>query len=187
MLNEIEKNCLKQQIPIVERTTIEFIVTVIKENKVQEILEIGTGGGYSAIKMALANSKINILTIEKDQARYQLALDNINKMKLEKQITVLNQDAMTFTKDTKYDLIFIDAAKASNKTFFEKFQQDLTERGIIIIDNLNLRGITEDNANRNLRSLARKNKTFKKYLQELSDFETVFVDVGDGIAIARKR
>ena len=55
---------------------IDFLIDYIKKNNVKDILEIGTAVGYSSIKMALINNNINVVTIERDELRYNEAIEN---------------------------------------------------------------------------------------------------------------
>ena len=86
-------------------------------------------------------------------------------------------------------MIFIDAAKAQNTRFFEKFESNLNNGGIIITDNMNFHGLVykeEEIESRNLRQLVRKIKSYKVFLEKNDKYSTTFIDVGDGIAISRK-
>ncbi len=90
----IEKYAEEHNIPIMEKTGINFLTKYIKENNIKNILEIGSAIGYSAIKMALVDEKIKITTIEKNDSRYLEALKNIKNFNLEKQITLVLTDAL---------------------------------------------------------------------------------------------
>ena len=116
----IEQYAYDNNIPIMMKDGIEFLTNYIKENNVKTILEIGSAIGYSAIKMALVDKNIKITTIEKDKERYEIALKNIKEMNLENQITIINEDALEYIEEGKYDLIFIDAAKAQYIKYYPK-------------------------------------------------------------------
>ena len=101
----------------------------IKEHKVKKILEIGTAIGYSAINMAKVDENIKITTIERNEKMYAEARKNIRNFGLEKRITLVLKDALEVNATGKYDLIFIDAAKAQYIKFFEKFKSNLSKNG----------------------------------------------------------
>lgn len=88
-LKKIEVYAGNNNVPIMLKDGIEYLCNYIKENNVKRILEIGTAIGYSAIKMALVNNDIEITTIERDEQRYNLALNNIKKFNLENRIKVI--------------------------------------------------------------------------------------------------
>ena len=75
------------------------------------------------------------------------------------QIKLIDEDALSFNGHLEtYDLIFIDAAKAQYKKFFEKFTPYLNKDGIVLCDNLDFHHLDPDKVNRNTRQLLRKNK-----------------------------
>lgn len=190
-LINIKEYALENKIPIMQEDGIEFLTDFIKKNKIKKILEIGTAIAYSAIKMALVNKNIKITTVERDEERYLEALKNIKELNLETQITLIFNDADNIEIKDKYDLIFIDAAKAQNKKFFLKFADNLQEDGYIITDNINFHGLVqkdlEEIESKNLKALVRKIKDYIEFLKENPKFETTFYQLGDGIAISKRK
>ena len=72
-IEDLEKFAKENKIPIMQKDGIEFLVNYIKDNKIKNILEIGSAIGYSAIKMALVSNDIKVTTIERDIERYNEA------------------------------------------------------------------------------------------------------------------
>lgn len=190
LLEEMENYAKENNVPIMMKDGIEFLTNYIKENNVKNILEIGTAIGYSAIKMALVNDDIYVTTIERDEERYNEAIKNIKEANLGNQINVILDDAFNVDIDFKFDLIFIDAAKAQYIKFFEKFKENLSDNGVIVSDNLKFHGLvdtTDKIESRNVRQLVRKLKNYVEFLENNEEFETTFYDLGDGVAISRKK
>ena len=188
-LDEIEKYAKVNNVPIMQKDGIDFLTNYIKDNNINKILEIGSAIGYSSIKMALVNRDIEITTIEKDYERYNEAVKNINEFNLNSQINIILDDALYTNITDKYDLIFIDAAKAQNIKFFEKYKKNLNKNGIIITDNLNFHGLANNIENiksKNLKALVRKINNYKEFLKNNEEFTTIFCEVGDGISISKK-
>ncbi|MBR3116857.1 MAG: O-methyltransferase [Bacilli bacterium] len=189
MIEEIEKYARENDIPIMQKDGIDFMCNYIKEHGVKSILEIGTAIGYSSIKMALVNDNISVVTVERDEERYNEAIKNINKFGLEDRIKVHLCDALDFKIDEKFDLIFIDAAKAQYIKFFEKYKVNLNKNGVIISDNLLFHGFVENIEqvrSKNLRQLVKKLIKYRKFLEENTEFKTTFYEIGDGIAVSKK-
>lgn len=189
-IKEIEEYASLNNIPIMQKDGIEFLTDYIKNNNIKNILEIGSAIGYSAIKMALVSNDINITTIERDKERYTLAVKNINEFKLQHRITIINDDALYTNIEGKYDLIFIDAAKSQYIKFFEKYEKNLNEDGVIVTDNLSFHGLVEDESktnNRNTKQLVRKIKKYIDYLNNNDNYTTSFYKLGDGIAISKRK
>ena len=189
-LKQIKEDALNKQIPIMSDGGMKYLLKYIKKNKVKNILEIGSAVGYSAICMCLIDDDIKVTTIERDRSRYLDALKNIKKIGLEDRIELLYHDAFDVDLDDQYDLIFIDAAKAQNKKFFEKFEKNLKDGGTIITDNMYFHGLVEKELeeieSRNVRQMVRKIKNYITFLDDHPRYRTRFLKVGDGLAVSVK-
>ena len=189
-LSSLKDYASENSVPIMFDEGIEFIVNYIKNNDVSFILEIGTAIGYSAIKFAQINPEIRIFTIEYDIERYQKAVENITKLNLDDQITVFLGDALKFDFTEKFDLIFIDGAKSQYINFFEKYKNNLSENGVFISDNLFFHGMVEDislTQNYSTIKLIRKLKRYIDFLKANTEFQTEFYQLGDGVAVSRRK
>ena len=190
IINEIRAYAKEEKVPIMMDDGLKFLIEYIAKNKIQSVLEIGTAIGYSSIMMALSNPSLTITTIERDEKRYLEALKNIKKLKLEDRITLIFNDALDFSIYEKYDLIFIDAAKAQSIKFFEKFEKNLNPSGTIITDNLKFHGLVdkdeEEIESRNLRALVRKIKEYISFLKGNINYKTDFYELGDGISVSKR-
>lgn len=186
----IEEYAKENKIPIMMPDGIDFLTNYIKENNIKTILEIGSAIGYSAIKMALVDENITVTTIERDLNRYNEAVKNINDFKLNNQIKIINADALEYETNEKFDLIFIDAAKAQYIKFFEKYKRNLKQAGTIISDNLEFHGLVkqaEEIQNRNTKQLVNKIKKYIEFLENNNEFKTEFITIGDGIGISTRK
>lgn len=189
-MKELEKYAKINNIPIMQKDGILYLINYIKENNIKNILEIGSAIGYSSIMMASINSDIRITTIERDKDRYDLAVFNIKKYNLDKQINIIYGDAVDTDITGMYDLIFIDAAKGKNIFFFEKYKNNLVKGGTIITDNLSFHGLVEDSdlvKTKNQRGIVNKIKNFISFLDNNEEFATEYIPVGDKIAISKRR
>ena len=188
LIKEMKEYAEDNNVPIITDEGINYIRNYIKENKIKRILEVGAAIGYSSILMALTDEEITITTIERDEKRYLEAVKNIKKFHLEERITLLYKDAFDVELDEEFDLVFIDAAKAQNTRFFEKFSKNLAKQGTIITDNMNFHGLVEDESkieSRNLRALIRKVKAYHDFLENNEDYKTTFLNIGDGLAVSK--
>ncbi len=190
MIEQIEKYAKENKVPIMLPDGIEYLCNYIKENNVKNILEIGTAIGYSAIKMALTNDNVKVTSIEKDEERYNLAIQNIKKFNLQDRIEVIFGDALLTDINGTYDLIFIDASKGHSIDFFEKYKKNLNKLGTIITDNLSFHGLVEDESlaiTKNQRGIVKKIKNFIEFLNNNQEFNTTYIEVGDKISISKKK
>ena len=122
--------------------------------------------------------------------QYQKAVENITKLNLDDQITVFLGDALKFDFTEKFDLIFIDGAKSQYINFFEKYKNNLSENGVFISDNLFFHGMVEDislTQNYSTIKLIRKLKRYIDFLKANTEFQTEFYQLGDGVAVSRRK
>ncbi len=178
--------------PIILDEGLVFLNQIIKLNNVKNILEIGTAIGYSSIQMAKRNN-CHIDTIERDENLFSIAKENIKLSSLNDLINVYNVDALEafdLFKNNKYDLIFIDAAKAQYQKFFELYEPLLNNKGIIVCDNMNFHKlIYEDynNLSRSVRGLVRKLQAFEEWLLNNDKYLSSIYDIGDGISLSIRK
>lgn len=186
-ISEIKEYAKRNAIPIVMDKGGEFICQTILERGCKKILEIGSAIGYSAINFANLSPDIYVRTIEIDIDRYSRAVDNIKNCGLEDRIKITNEDALDAKIDDKFDLIFIDAAKAQYEKFFEKYKHNLSENGVIITDNLFFHGMVENpelTHNYSTIKLLRKIRKFVSFLQLNPEFKTKINNIGDGVSLS---
>lgn len=190
-VKEIREYAKDNKVPIMNQEGIDFLTTFIIKHQIKNVLEIGTAIGYSAIMMSLCSPTLKVTTIERDEERYLEAIKNIKKLNLEDRITLIFNDALKTRVEGKYDLIFIDAAKAQNIKFFELFERNLSDEGFIITDNMYFHGLVKKNEkeikSRNVRGIVRKIKGYITFLKENDDYNTTIYDIGDGIAVSEKK
>ena len=191
-IREIKELALVNNVPIIQDASLEYIKKIIKERNVQKILEVGTAVGYSSLCFSMNDSVELIDTIERNPNMYQEAINNVQECGMENVIKVHYGDALEVEISkfsTDYDLLFIDAAKAQSRKFFERFSPLLKPDGIIIVDNILFHGVSveDEKISRNLRQLVRKINEFVEWLKNHPNYVTTFFDEGDGLAISVRR
>ncbi len=191
LINDMERYAEVNNVPIIERDSIEFIRKYIKLNNVKQILELGTAIGYSAILMASVADDVEVTTIERDEKKYREAVKNVNACDLDKRIEIVFNDALDVNlAGHKYDLIFIDAAKGQYIKFFEKFENYLNPGGVIITDNIKFHGLVGNKdkiESKNVLGLVTKIEKYIEFLKENDEFTTKFYDIGDGLSVSFRK
>ena len=190
-LYEIKKNALENHIPIIMDDTLNVIENIMKEIKPTAILEIGTAVGYSAICFSrFLEDGGRIDTIERDEERVKEARENIKIIDENKNINILEGDAVEIlpTLNGKYDMIFIDAAKGKYPFFLKEALRLLDDNGIIFADNILYKGYVMSDYNKHKQRTAVTHlREYIKLTTENPDLETKILEVGDGLAITRKK
>ena len=190
-LEKIKQKALEEHIPIIMDDTLEVIEKYLKGNKPHKILEIGTAVGYSAICFTgILAEDGQIDTIERDTERVKEAKENIKKAEVENKINIYEGDAVEIlpTLKNKYDVIFIDAAKGKYPFFLKEALRMLNTNGIIFADNILYKGYVRSDYNKHKQRTAVRNlREYIKEVNENPELETEILEVGDGLAISKKK
>ena len=190
-LEKIKQKALEEHIPIIMDDTLEVVDKILREVNPQRILEIGTAVGYSAMcfsEYLVPEGKID--TIERDEQRIAEAKINIEKVGVADKINIYEGDAVEIlpTLNEKYDVVFIDAAKGKYPFFLKEALRMLKPNGIILADNILYKGYVMSDYNKHKQRTAVRN--LREYIKEVTEnpnFETEILEVGDGLAISKKK
>lgn len=193
ILDVIEKEAIADYVPIVRKEMQTFLKMILELKQPEQILEVGTAVGFSAVLMAEYNPKpCRITTIENYKKRIPIARENFKRAGKEEQIVLLEGDAAEVLKTLKepYDMIFMDAAKGQYLNFLPDILRLLKDGGILISDNVLQDGdIVESRF-----AVTRRNRTIHKRMREYlytlthhKELVTTVLPVGDGITISVKK
>lgn len=191
---EMQDYAQKFDVPIIQDQGLELMLQLLRIKQPATILEIGTAIGYSSLMMARHLPNTRIVSIERDKARYDEAVNYHKRSNINERVTLIKADALEIENEDipqgPFDVIFIDAAKAQYQKFFEKYESLLKEDGMIISDNLLFHGHIFDNnqkQSRNLKQLVRKINRYNDWLANHPNYDTLLLPIGDGVAISLKR
>ncbi len=136
--------------------------------------------------MSEASKEAEIISLEKEITRFDKGKDIIKKFN-KNNIKLVGIDFFEFIKEnqTVFDLVFIDGAKARYIDYIKEIEKYLNKDSIVIADNIYLRNrINRDDLKRSEKRMVKKMAEFSKYIYE--NFETIILDIGDGISISFK-
>lgn len=193
-LEQLSNDARLRGVPIMQPETMATVEQLIRLYQPRSILEIGTAVGYSAINMVLASdNRAHVTTIERESKMVEEATQHIQALSLASLITVIERDALdspeTLLRSEPFDLIFIDAGKGHYQTFFDLYTPFLSKRGVVIHDNVLLRGYVLDpeKAPKRFKKMAQKMRAFNEWLNNHPDYQTVLLPIGDGLSISIKK
>ena len=190
-LDELERTAKDEGIPIIRREAQRLLRLMLCSKEPQEILEIGSAVGFSAIFMA-QYSAAHITTIEKYEKRFAPLRENIRASGFADRITVLYGEALDHLEalskeDRRFDLIFMDAAKAQYIVFLPYVLSLLKQGGLLISDNV----LQDGDIIESRFAVRRRDRTIharmREYLFELTHNEALFTDVlpvADGMTVS---
>lgn len=154
----------------------------------ENILEIGTFVGYSAICLAKGLQPTGELhTIEVSPETGTLAKSYFNKGSNHEKIILHVGNALDIipTLDKSWDLVFIDADKTNYINYYKLVLPRLRKGGIILADNVLFHGqVLEDPVKgKNAKAI----QSFNEYVQNDQTVEKVMLTVRDGVFMIRKK
>lgn len=151
------------------------------------ILEIGTFTGYATLCLAEGLSKEGLLyTLDINEELEDMVRDNLAASDFNKQIKYIIGDALESisTLNETFDLVFIDADKKNNGTYYDLIFDRVRPGGIIIVDNVLWSGKVLNNAqDKDTKNIS----TFNDKIAMDSRVEKLILPVRDGLFIIRKK
>lgn len=164
-----------------------FLSFISKLIKPENILEVGTYTGYSAICLAegLAEGG-RIHTIDKNPEVEDIAIRYFREAGLDKMIVRHQGDALEIIPmlEGKFDIIFLDADKENYPSYLELCKRKLNCRGLLIVDNTLWGGKVLKKAHTGdfeTQGIAR----FNEMVKEDPELDYYLLPVRDGISLIR--
>ena len=193
LLDTIEKKAIEDGVPIIRSETAALLRSLTAALRPENILEIGTAVGYSALQMCqVMPANCHITTIEKYEKRIPEAKENFRKAGEESRITFLEGDADMWLKELKgkqFDLVFMDAAKGQYLNWLPLLLDLMPVGAVLISDNV----LQDWDVVQSRFAVQRRNRTIhsrmREYLYELKhmeEFETAVIPIGDGVTISTR-
>lgn len=193
LLDTIEKKAIEDGVPIIRSETAALLRSLTAALRPENILEIGTAVGYSALQMCqVMPTNCHITTIEKYEKRIPEAKENFRKAGEESRITFLEGDADMWLKELKgkqFDLVFMDAAKGQYLNWLPLLLDLMPVGAVLISDNV----LQDGDVVQSRFAVQRRNRTIhsrmREYLYELKhmeEFETAVIPIGDGVTISTR-
>ena len=164
-----------------------FLHLIIKISNIKNVLEIGTFTGLSALSIALAlpdNGKL--LVLDKNEETSNVAIDFFKKANLDNKIQTMVKpalDSLDELKNSKFDMVFIDADKMNYKEYYERSLNLMDKGGLIIVDNVLWHGEVADEDN--LDKYTINIRDFNTYVANDKRVEQIIVPLGDGMTVCR--
>lgn len=161
---------------------------ISKMNSPKRILEIGTFTGYATLCLAEGLTEDGLIyTLDinaelEDMVRGNFAKSPLNK-KINYRIGDAQQGLKTLTHEV-FDLVFIDADKKNNGTYYDLIFDQVRPGGIIIVDNVLWSGKVLNNAqDKDTKNIS----SFNDQIAADSRVEKLILPVRDGLFMIRKK
>ncbi|MGH2761142.1 MAG: O-methyltransferase [Thermoleophilaceae bacterium] len=206
VMAEMEAVAERDGVPIVHWETGRLLAALCRALD-PVVLEVGTAIGYSTLHMAEQLSDGRVVTLEVDGDRARQARDYFSRAGVSDRIELIEGDARETIEAVPgpIDLLFVDAAKEEYAGYIQQAEPKLSERALLVVDNMLMSGevaLPEDAAAREGAGSARTGGTpitrwraealasaraLNSELLSSDRWLACVLPVGDGIALAARR
>ena len=191
-LFELRRLNEEEGIPLILRETEDMLSVLLDIHKPHSILEVGTAYGYSSVFFAIKCPDARITTIEKSDKMLENAKITFEKYGLSDRIEILEGDAeemlKSLSKSSKYDFVFIDAAKTHYREYFDLAFDHLNSGAVIVCDDVLIKGWIYDRSlpgSKRHRTSVKYMKSFLEYIKSREDLSVAVTGSADGLAIIK--
>ena len=143
-------------------------------------VEVGAASGFGVMNMGIAFERTggHLYSLEIDPRRVEVTRQNLQKLGLEKSVTVVEGDALKTlsTLTGEFDFVFLDALKPDYLKYLKLIEPRLKRGAVVVADNTVL--------------YERQMADFLTYVRTSPDYDTVTIrasdEKGDGMTISYK-
>ena len=153
---------------------------LIESRSARRGVEIGAASGFGAINMGMGFERTggHLYSLEIVPERVRETRGNLEKVGLEKTVTVMEGDALALipTLTGEFDFVFIDALKSDYMKYLKALEPRLKRGAVVVADNVIVS--------------AKAMPDFLEYVQMNPAYDTVIIrassEKGDGMSISYK-
>ena len=186
VLEDMEQYALEQNFPIIGPLVGRLLAQLTIATKAKQILELGSGYGYSAYWFSKAlDPRGKVICTDGDPKNRERALEFFRRGGVLDKINFRVGDALSIIDEVEgeFDIILNDIDKESYPDAFYKAVPRLKHGGLLIADNVLWSGrVAEKNPDRPTRGILE----FNKLIYSSSNLWTTVIPLRDGVSISIK-
>jgi predicted O-methyltransferase YrrM len=191
VMAEMEEVARRDSVPIVEWETGRLLATLCRVLD-PVVLEVGTAIGYSTLHMAEQLERGGVVTLEIDPDRAAQARDYLTRAGVADRVQIVEGDALETIGGLEgpFDLLFVDATKGDYPRYIELAEPKLSERALLVVDNMLMEGEVALPEGAETRWRADSLAAARRLGAELTVGDRWLgsvLTVGDGVAVATRR
>jgi predicted O-methyltransferase YrrM len=191
VMAEMEALADRDGVPIVHWETGRLLAAICRAMD-PVVLEVGTAIGYSTLHMAEQLERGRVVTLERDPERASQARDFLERAGVADRVELVEGDARETIEQVEgpFDLLFVDATKGEYSHYIELAEPKLSERALLVIDNLLMSGEVAAPEGSDTHWSAENLASARALNADLVSSERwlgCVLAVGDGIGVAARR
>ncbi|MEA2375066.1 MAG: hypothetical protein QOD53_1529, partial [Thermoleophilaceae bacterium] len=191
VMAEMEELAEREGVPIVHWETGRLLAALCRALD-PVVLEVGTAIGYSTLHMAEQLERGRVVTLERDPVRAAQARDFLGRAGVADRVELVEGDARETIAalEGPFGLLFVDATKTEYREYIEMARSKLTDRALLVVDNLLMSGEVALPEDAETFWAADSLESARELNAELIDdpgWVGCVLPVGDGIGVAARR
>ncbi len=183
VVKEMEKYAEEKDFPIIGRQGGFFLYLITKIKNPRLVVEVGSGFGYSAYWFAKGLKSGKVVMTDYREDNLELAKKFLDRAGLLDRIEMKAGDGIEIAKDyADIDILFLDLEKAKYMDAIKLLENNLSNDGIIIADNVLFQGkVVFEKDNKKARIL----DSFNRYIHQ--KYDATILPVRDGLLVATRK
>lgn len=191
-VQRIREAAFKEEIPVSDDETLNFLCTFVSALKPENILEIGAAVGVTGAAMLQVCPSARLYAIERDKNFCSEAAKNFEDLNLSKRVKLIQGDAgeeIEKLRENFYDFIFLDCAKVQYIKYLPRLKKLLKVGGVLIADDVLLFGYVagEVEVPKKRRMLVEHIREYLNAVTHDAELSTTVLDIGNGLAFSVKK
>jgi predicted O-methyltransferase YrrM len=192
-LDQVYQRSKTDGVPAIDPESAGLLRFVARLVAARRVLEIGTGYGYSALSLASGMDPEGVIfTIEFKPPRAEIARGHFAQAGLADRVNVMIGDARRLVHKVAgpFDLVLVDADKQLFEPLHERTIALLRPGGVLVTDNILWGGDVVSGFNAQPRHDQPSIDAVLAHSRRLAEdarLDTVFLPVGDGVAVSIKK
>ena len=171
----------------------QILETIVAASGIKLAVEIGVLAGYSALRILRGiQPGGKLYAFEKSEKNAQIARENWQQFGISEQVDLRVGDAKILLPEINhlgpFDLVFIDADKASYPDYFYWAKQNLRPGGVLLADNCFAFGLlwSQKEMSASERDISNAIGNFNHLVASDPEFRTAMIPTGEGMLFAVK-
>ena len=190
LVREMEAYAAEHDVPIARPELARLLEALAASRPAGRVIEIGTAIGYGALALARGAREGQVLTVDRDPARLELARGYLERAGVLPRVVLHLGDALEYARTAPgpFDLVYLDGDKGDYRRLLDTLLPKVAMGGFIVVDNLLWKGtIAEPELRDDDDRAAFEIERFNPYLMIHPQLATVLLPLGDGIGLAVKK
>ena len=189
ILNEQRIYAVINKVPILRESEVHLFEELIDLYQPHRVLEVGTAIGYSTLLLAQHAAKDGeVVSIELDEVRHEMARYYVGKSAYQDNITLLKGDAneVLYQVEGPFDMVFLDGPKGQYLRQLEIILPKLAPQAVVLSDNVLFRGYVrgEKAAPHRYKTIVKRLRDYLDYVENKELFNTTIYPLGDGMSVS---